>query len=430
MKIYLHPAENTWNQLCRRCVSHNADIESSVKKILEKVRMDGDSAIRSLTRKIDGTLLDSLKVSREDISRAADSVSDTVRSAVDAAIANITAFHKAQKPSEITVETAPGVRCTQRPVALTDVGLYIPGGTAPLFSTVLMLAVPARIAGCPRIAMCSPCDRNGQIAPAVLYAADRCGIDEIYRIGGAMAIGAMAYGTESVRPVRKIFGPGNRYVTTAKQFVNMQGTAIDMPAGPSEVMVLADSSADPEFVAADILSQCEHGSDSQAVVVCDSKSIAKEIADATAARASRLARQSYVTHSLANSRIIVFGTKSEMIRFANRYAPEHLILSLHDSRFAVSGITNAGSVFLGNFSPESAGDYASGTNHTLPTGGWAASISGVNTESFMRKMTIQEISREGISRLAPTIMAMAEAEGLDAHADAVKVRLKTGMTKQ
>ena len=425
MEIFINPPRRDREALCRRGGTDNDRVLDTVEKILEKVKSEGDSALAELALSIDGVELESLKVSAQEVDEATRLVSRELKDAIGQAIANIEAFHRAQVPVEITVETQPGVRCMQRPVPIDSVGLYIPGGTAPLFSTVLMLGVPARIAGCRRVVMCTPCDRQGRVAAAVLYAASQCGITEIYKIGGAQAIAAMAYGTETVRRVNKIFGPGNRYVTMAKQIVSTQGTAIDMPAGPSEVMVLADSSCNPEFVAADVLSQCEHGRDSQAIAVCDTPALAEAIAEATARQAAELSRSEFVGQSLSASRIVVLSDRKEMIEFANLYAPEHLIISLADPYSALEGITSAGSVFIGNYSPESAGDYASGTNHTLPTSGWAASLSGVGTESFMRRMTVQEITPEGIVSLAQTIESMAKAEGLDAHANAVTVRIKS-----
>ncbi|MDE6086283.1 MAG: histidinol dehydrogenase [Muribaculaceae bacterium] len=423
MNIFVNPPRQEWDALCRRGGNDNAAVLDIVTGILENVKTKGDSAIRELAARIDGVELDDLRVSQAEISEAAASISAELKEAIAQAIANIEAFHAAQLPKEITVETMQGVTCIQRPVPIDSVGLYIPGGTAPLFSTVLMLGIPARIAGCRRVIMCTPCGKDGKVSPAVVYAASRCGITEVYKVGGAQAVAAMAYGTESIPRVNKIFGPGNRFVTMAKQIVSTQGTAIDMPAGPSEVMVLADSSANPEFVAADFLSQCEHGRDSQAIAVCDSVELAEAIAAATEAQAARLQRAEFVKESLSASRIVVLDDRKKMIEFANQYAAEHLIISLADPYEALAGITAAGSVFLGNYSPESAGDYASGTNHTLPTAGWAASLSGVNTESFMRRMTIQEITPAGIAALAPTIITMARAEGLDAHANAVIVRM-------
>ena len=421
--MFINPPRSEWEDLCRRGGNDNAAVLDIVSGILEDVKTKGDSAIRELAARIDGVTLSELRVSEVEIEEATRNVPQELKEAIVQAIANIEAFHKAQLPEEIVVETMPGVTCIQRPVPIDSVGLYIPGGTAPLFSTVLMLGIPARIAGCRRVIMCTPCGRDGKVSAAVVYAATQCGIKEIYKVGGAQAVAAMAYGTESIGRVNKIFGPGNRFVTMAKQIVSTQGTAIDMPAGPSEVMVLADGTACPEFVAADFLSQCEHGRDSQAIAVCDSEALANAISEATERQASQLQREEYVTESLSASRIIVLNDRAEMIEFANLYAPEHLIISLSDPYDALSRITAAGSVFMGNYSPESAGDYASGTNHTLPTAGWAASLSGVNTESFMRRMTIQEITPAGIASLAPTIVSMARAEGLDAHANAVIVRL-------
>ena len=425
MKIYDNPPRDEREALCRRGGNDNAQVLETVENILADVRANGDGALRELTRRIDGVELESLKVSADEIAEASAVVEPELKEAISRAMANIETFHRAQLPDEITVDTMPGVKCIQIPVPIDSVGLYIPGGTAPLFSTVQMLGVPARIAGCRRVVMCTPCGRDGKVAPAVLSAASQCGITEIYKVGGAQAVAAMAYGTESIGRVNKIFGPGNRYVTMAKQIVSTQGTAIDMPAGPSEVMVLADESCNPEFVAADFLSQCEHGRDSQAIAVCDTLELAEAIAEATSRQAAKLSRSELVSESLSASRIVVLGGRKEMIEFANLYAPEHLIISLTEPYDALRGITAAGSVFIGNFSPESAGDYASGTNHTLPTAGWAASLSGVNTESFMRRMTVQELTPEGITALSPTIIAMAQAEGLDAHANAVKVRVES-----
>lgn len=424
MKIYCNPKESEWEGLCSRAQAGDSSVLEAAREILEKVKAGGDAAIRELALKIDGFCPERLEVSPEELESAAGKVGEVLKSAIENAIANITAFHKAQAPQEIRVETAPGVTCIQRPVAIQKVGLYIPGGTAPLFSTVLMLAVPAQLAGCREIVLCTPADKEGRIAAEVLYAAKRCGVGKVYRIGGAQAIAAMAYGTESVTRCHKIFGPGNRYVTAAKQLVSGESTAIDMPAGPSEVMVLADSSASAPFVAADLLSQAEHGADSQAMAVCSSMELAREVEMEVARQAALAPRGEYIMKSLAKSRIIVLDSRIKMLEFANMYAAEHLIISMEDPWEAAGKITAAGSIFIGNWSPESAGDYASGTNHTLPTSGWASSCSGVNMDSFMRKITIQEITREGIGKLAPTIIAMADAEGLQAHADAVKIRLQ------
>lgn len=424
MKIYQNPPREEWRELCRRAEQDNSQIAERVEAIVERVAREGDAALFALAEQIDGVNLDSLVVTDEEFAYAESRVSDEVKSAIEVAVKNISAFHRAQLPKELRVITQEGVECVQRPVAIRRVGLYIPGGTAPLFSTVLMLALPAEIAGCGEIILCTPTDKQGRVAAEVLYAARRCGVTNVYKAGGAQAIAAMAYGTESIPKVDKIFGPGNRYVTMAKQMVAARNTAIDMPAGPSEVMVLADASANPTFVAADMLSQAEHGRDSQAIVVCDSIALAESVAAEVERQRILLSRADYVAESLANSRAIVFDSRDDMVAFANEYAAEHLIISMADAWGVAAEITAAGSIFIGNYSPESAGDYASGTNHTLPTSGWAHSCSGVNIDSFMRKITIQELSKSGIEALATTIIAMAEAEGLEAHAAAVKVRIE------
>lgn len=424
MNIYQNPESQAWAALCRRAEQDNSLIAERVEAIVERVAKEGDAALFALAEQIDGVRLDSLVVSEQEFLDAEASVSDEVKAAIENAIRNIEAFHRAQLPSEVRVETQPGVVCVQRPVPISRVGLYIPGGTAPLFSTVLMLALPAKIAGCEDIILCTPTNKQGRVAAEVLYAARRCGVTKVFKAGGAQAVAAMAYGTESVPKVYKIFGPGNRYVTLAKQLVAGRNTSIDMPAGPSEVMVMADGSADAEFVAADMLSQAEHGRDSQAIVVCDSVAFAQQVAATVERQMAELSRADYVAESLKNSRAVVLDRREQMIAFANEYAAEHLIISMEDAWGVAAKITAAGSIFIGNYSPESAGDYASGTNHTLPTSGWAHSCSGVNIDSFMRKMTIQELSRDGIESLAQTIVAMAEAEGLEAHANAVKVRIE------
>lgn len=424
MNIYQNPEPQAWAALCRRAEQDNSLIAERVEAIVERVAKEGDAALFALAEQIDGVRLDSLAVSEQEFLDAEASVSDEVKAAIENAIRNIEAFHRAQLPSEVRVETQPGVVCVQCPVPISRVGLYIPGGTAPLFSTVLMLALPAKIAGCEDIILCTPTNKQGRVAAEVLYAARRCGVTKVFKAGGAQAVAAMAYGTESVPKVYKIFGPGNRYVTLAKQLVAGRNTSIDMPAGPSEVMVMADGSADAEFVAADMLSQAEHGRDSQAIVVCDSLAFAEQVAATVERQMAELSRADYVAESLKNSRAVVLDSREQMIAFANEYAAEHLIISMEDAWGVAAEITAAGSIFIGNYSPESAGDYASGTNHTLPTSGWAHSCSGVNIDSFMRKMTIQELSHDGIESLAQTIVAMAEAEGLEAHANAVKVRIE------
>lgn len=424
MNIFVNPPRGEWAELCRRAEQDNSLIAERVQAIVDRVAREGDAALKALAKDIDGVELDSLKVSETEFVEAAEKVSPEVKAAIEVARNNISAFHTAQLPREVRVETQPGVVCIQRPVAIRRVGLYIPGGTAPLFSTVLMLALPAKIAGCEEVVLCTPTNKEGKVAAEVLYAAQQCGVTSVYKVGGAQAVAAMAYGTESVPKVDKIFGPGNRYVTLAKQLVSGRNTSIDMPAGPSEVMVMADESADARFVAADLLSQAEHGRDSQAMVVCNSEALAEAVMTEVERQATQLSRGEYIAESLKNSRAVVFASRQEMIDFANAYAAEHLIVSMQDAWSVVDSITAAGSIFVGNYSPESAGDYASGTNHTLPTSGWAHSCSGVNVDSFMRKMTIQELSKVGLQGLSSTIVAMADAEGLEAHAAAVKVRMK------
>ena len=425
-KIYVNPPRSEWPALTARCTRQEEEIGERVAAILAEVRTGGDAALRRIVRRIEGYLPETFEVTRERRAEAAKAVSPQLKAALAQAKANIEAFHRAQLPAQVEVETMPGVRCVQRAVAIGRAGLYIPGGKAPLFSTVLMLALPARIAGCREVILCTPCGRDGRIAPEILYAADLCGVDRVFALGGAQAVAAMAYGTESIPRVDKIFGPGNRYVTKAKQLAGAADVAVDLPAGPSEVLVLADEDARPEFAAADLLSQAEHGDDSQAMLVCRSEEFARRAIASVGEQAARLSRRDAIGNSLANSRIVVFSDPDEQIAFADAYAPEHLIVAMRDAWDAAARITAAGSVFIGSYSPESAGDYASGTNHTLPTGGWARAYSGVNTESFMRKITYQELTRGGLEALAPTITAMAEAEGLDAHANAVRIRTDGG----
>lgn len=422
MELLINPARKDWPSLCLRPSSDNSEVVKRVNSIIERVRKDGDLALKQLAEEIDSFTPNSLEVTKDEVLEASNKVSAEVKQAIETAGRNIAAFHRAQLPREIEVETQKGVRCIQRPVPISRVGIYIPGGTAPLFSTVLMLAIPARCAGCKEIIMCTPCGKNGKVAPEVLYSATVCGVDRIFKTGGAQAIAAMAYGSGSIPAVDKIFGPGNQYVTTAKQLLGNKITAIDMPAGPSEVMVLCDDSTDPRFAAADLLSQAEHGADSQVMLVSDSIDGARAVMEEVERQTETLERADYIHKSLSKSRFIVFDDKKEMVDFANAYGPEHLIVSLKDAWNIVDEIYCAGSVFVGAYTPESAGDYASGTNHTLPTCAWARSYSGVNIDSFLRKMTIQEISEAGLKGLAPTIVAMAEAEGLQAHANAVTIR--------
>lgn len=423
MQIFDNPQRSLWSALNERNIPDDPEVDKLVDGIIEDVRIHGDSALIAMAQKFDGTDISAFEVSDAEIAEACDKVDDKTKAAINLAKENITRFHEAQWPHPVEVETIPGVKCVQKPVAIERVGLYIPGGRAPLFSTVLMLACPAKIAGCKEVILCTPQSGNRPIAPEILYTAAICGVDKIFRIGGAQAIAAMAYGTGAIPKVDKIFGPGNRFVTKAKQKLTSV-VAIDMPAGPSEVLVMADESAQPEFVAADILSQAEHGPDSQAILVCTSLDIAKAVEKDVALLIARLSREESVASSLSKSRLIVFSDRDTMIDFVNSYAPEHLIISMTDPWEIAGRIKAAGSIFIGNYSPESAGDYASGTNHTLPTGGWATSFSGVNLDSFFRKITYQELTKEGLQRLSDTITIMANAEGLDAHALAVTIRMK------
>ena len=426
LKIHNNPERAEWAALTERFTREEEEITRQVTEILADVKSGGDRSLREVTRRVEGRDPRTFEIPADVRAAAAALIPAALKEALAAAKANIETFHRAQLPPEVDIETMPGVRCVQRAVPIRRVGLYIPGGKAPLFSTVLMLAVPARVAGCGEVILCTPARPDGTIAPEILYAADLCGVDRIFSVGGAQAVAAMAYGTESIPRVDKIFGPGNRYVTKAKQLVGANDVAVDLPAGPSEVLVLADEDARPEFAAADLLSQAEHGDDSQAMLVCRSEEFARRAIASVGEQAARLSRRDAIGNSLANSRIVVFSDPDEQIAFADAYAPEHLIVAMRDAWDAAARITAAGSVFIGGYSPESAGDYASGTNHTLPTGGWARAYSGVNTESFMRKITYQELTRGGLEALAPTITAMAEAEGLDAHANAVRIRTEGG----
>ncbi|MEG0467267.1 MAG: histidinol dehydrogenase [Mucinivorans sp.] len=425
IRVYSNPPRQEWDLLTARAMSDRGTaINATVAKIIERVRYSGDEALVELSREIDGVELSDFLVSESEIAAANNKISSELKQAIGKAYDNIQKFHAAQVFTPIEIETTPGVHCSQRAVPIARIGLYIPGGTAPLFSTVLMLGVPAAVAGCPEVVMCSPPDGQGHVAPEILYTASLCGVKHIYKIGGAQAIAAMAYGTQSIAKVDKIFGPGNRYVTAAKQQVGGSVVAIDMPAGPSEVMILADQSADAAFVAADMLSQVEHGADSQAIAVCQDEEFASEIKNHLARQLVALDRVSIAAKALENSKIIVITDRDEVIAFANAYASEHLIISMEEPWDVARQITAAGSVFIGNYTPESAGDYASGTNHTLPTSGWARSMSGVNLDSFTHKITYQTITRQGLAALAPTIITMADGEGLTAHAMAVKQRLK------
>lgn len=423
MRIYDNPARSEWAELTLRSLPDDSEIEQRVAAILERVQKEGDTGLRALSREIEGFEPDSFIVSPGEIADAGSSLPESLKDAIRKAADRIREFHSRQIPQETVWDDGLGTICRRRFVPVNCAGLYVPGGSAPLFSTVLMLAIPAGIAGCPRRILCTPPDRQGRIAPAILFAAGLCGIDTIYKFGGAQAIAAMAFGTQTVSRADKIFGPGNRYVMKAKQLLNRRGLAIDMPAGPSEVMVVADEGAVPSFVAADLLSQAEHGPDSQAMLLCGSMKFAKEVQQELARQKGALPRESVVNKALENSRIIIFPDLGTRLEFADKYAAEHLILAVRDPEAAAEKISSAGSIFLGDWSPESAGDYASGTNHTLPTSGLANAWSGLGVESFMHAVTTQKLSREGLAGMAPTIMEMAGAEGLDAHAAAVEVRL-------
>ena len=428
IQTILNPTPAQWPALCRRATFDDSVIEQRVRDILAEVRAGGDDALRAITTRIDGCCPHQFLVSEAEFAAADTQVPASLKDAIRTAKENIERFHRAELPAPIQVTTMDGVSCQRRQHPISRVGLYIPGGSAPLFSTVLMLAIPASLAGCREIILCTPCDKEGRVNAVVLWTAYLCGIRTVYKLGGAQAIAAMAYGTETIQRVFKIFGPGNRYVTKAKQIVSAQGTAIDMPAGPSEIMVLADECADPSFIAADMLSQAEHGPDSQAMVVCPTTAMADAINAELNRQLQLLPRATVADKALSNSRIIIFDTDDKAVRndtyiaFADCYAPEHLIIETSDPWLIANRITAAGSVFVGHFSPESAGDYASGTNHTLPTMGLATAYSGVGVDSFLHAITYQELTREGLYSLAPTIVAMAEAEGLDAHANAVKIR--------
>ncbi|MDR2563760.1 MAG: histidinol dehydrogenase [Prevotellaceae bacterium] len=425
MRIIENPTRRSWPLLAMRNELDNESLSQTVATIIERVIKDGDEALFQLSKEIDNLESFVLQVSKDDIDASAEKISPQLKLAIDTAAGNIRRFHEAQLSTDVDIETSPGVRCLQKSIPIQRVGLYIPGGTAPLFSTVLMLAIPAQVVGCPEIVLCTPPSSSGAVASEILYAASRCGLSRVFAVGGAQAIAAMAYGTTTIPRVDKIFGPGNRYVTRAKQMVAMRQTAIDMPAGPSEVMIMADDSAEAAFVAADLLSQAEHGADSQAIVLTGSMDLALRIKDCLNEQMEHLPRRAFAAKSLSHSRIIILPEAKDMLDFANIYAPEHLIISMRNAWDVAAGLTSAGSVFIGNFSPESAGDYASGTNHTLPTTGWARAYSGVNTDSFVRKITYQELSPQGLNSLSETIITMAEAEGLDAHANAVKIRIST-----
>lgn len=425
MKIIRNPEKTSWPELLKRPRFDTVELEGQLKKIIKDVAENGDEAVKKYTRKFDNFDADSLEVEAGEIQAASQEVDSVLKKAIEEAHWNILTFHNKQRAHVETTVTTAGVRCWQKPVPISRVGLYIPGGTAPLLSTALMLGIPAKIAGCSEVILCTPPDSQGKVSPSILYVAGLLGIDRVFRVGGAQAIAAMAYGTESIPAVNKIFGPGNQYVATAKKIVNQSKVAIDLPAGPSELAVVADSSANPAFVASDLLSQAEHGPDSQVLLFSDSPEIIDRVQKELRKQLKGLPRKEIASKSLENSKMILMKDQDEIMEMVNDYAPEHLIIVTKNYSELAEKVVNAGSVFLGDYTPESAGDYASGTNHTLPTNGWAHVYSGVNMESFCKKITFQEISRYGLANIGDTIMTMAEAEQLQAHSNAVAVRLNT-----
>lgn len=424
MRIEIDPKKESWNELCERPSIQRDQLEDLVGGILSDVKENGDEALIRLTAKFDGSELDSLKVSEQEISKAEAVLSEDLKEAIKLAKQNIEKFHSSQKETVERVETVPGVVCWRKNIGIEKVGLYIPGGSAPLFSTILMLGVPANLAGCKEIVLTTPPDQNGEINPAILYTASLVGVTQIFKVGGAQAIAALAFGTESIPQTYKIFGPGNQFVTKAKEMVQMNGVAIDMPAGPSEVLVIADETCDPEFVAADLLSQAEHGADSQVILLTDNETVLKNVEMALADQLQKLPRKEVAEKALEFSRLIKLKDITACVKFSNEYAPEHLILASANAQNWIDGITNAGSVFVGNYSCESVGDYASGTNHTLPTNGFARNYSGVSFDSFVRKVTFQQLDETGIKNIGPAVELMADAEALFAHKNAVTLRLK------
>ena len=424
MKKIYSPNKESWNTILKRPTQTVGDIEAKVNTVFNEVRNEGDLAVTRYTERFDSVKLNSCIVDAQEIEAAKNLVSDALKRAIDLAKLNILAFHKAQKTSKISLETTKGVTCWQEKRPIEKVGLYIPGGTAPLFSTVLMLAVPAQIAGCKEIVLCSPPNKEGKIAPEILYTAQLCGVTKIIKVGGIQAIAGLTFGTESIPQVYKIFGPGNQFVTVAKQLATKYGVAIDMPAGPSELLVVADASANASYVASDLLSQAEHGTDSQVILVSTSKEVIANVSEEIEKQLDILPRKVIAEKSIANSKLIYVENDNIALEMINEYGPEHFIICTENEDFYINGIANAGSVFIGNFTPESAGDYASGTNHTLPTNGFSRAYSGVNLDSFLKSMTFQKITEEGLKNIGNAIELMAEAEGLQAHKNAVSIRLK------
>ena len=424
MQIIKYPSREDWDKIIARPAFDHSHLFDTVKNILEDVRLNGDKAVAAYSEKFNQSILEHFVVTPAEMNEAEKNISETLKEAIRIASDNIETFHRSQQIIPQKIKTMHGVLCWQKAVGIEKVGLYIPGGTAPLFSTVLMLAIPARIAGCREIILCTPPAKNGTVHPAILYAAHQTGVGKIFKIGGIQAIAAMTYGTKTVPKVFKIFGPGNQYVTAAKQLVAMRDVAIDMPAGPSEVEIIADETATPAFIAADMLSQAEHGADSQAILVTVCEEIIDKVVVEIEQQLNELPRKDLIKQSLQHSRILVLKNQNEIVDFTNAYAPEHLIIQTKDDHALAEQVTNAGSVFLGHFTPESAGDYASGTNHTLPTNGYARMHSGVNLDSFVKKITFQEISQAGIRNIGPAIETMAQAELLQAHSNAISLRLK------
>ncbi len=427
MQLIKYSSPGTWKQLLQRPAIDKTSLLEQVKTVMDAVKLNGDAAVRKFTQQFDGVDVTEMPVTENEIRESAALVSDELKKAIQQAAANVTLFHEKQVSGVELIETMPGVQCWRKSIGIEKVGLYIPGGTAPLFSTILMLGIPARIAGCKEIVLCSPPDKKGKLHPAIIYAAQLVGVTKICKIGGVQAIAAMAYGTASVPQVSKIFGPGNQYVTCAKQLIQQDGIAIDMPAGPSEVCVLADETANPSFVAADLLSQAEHGVDSQVLLVTTNELLVTQVQEELQKQLALLPRKNIAGKALENSLAIVVKNMEEGIALVNEYAAEHLIIACKNEDDIAEKITNAGSVFLGNYSPESAGDYASGTNHTLPTNGYAKAYSGVSVDSFVRKVTYQKLSKQGLQNIGHTVVLMAEAEGLDGHANAVRVRNELGV---
>ena len=425
MEIIKNPNPAQWGQILKRPTQSLEALNNTVDEVFAQVRENGDEALKSYTKAFDGVNVADLAVSEEEFKAAEDNLSAALKKAILQAKSNIEKFHTAQQTPKVSVETQPGVRCWQEKRAIEAVGLYIPGGSAPLFSTVLMLAIPAKIAGCTSVILCTPPNAKGSIASEIIHTAALCGVKSIYKVGGIQAIAAMTFGTQSISRVSKIFGPGNQYVTAAKQAATKFGVAIDMPAGPSELLVMADASANPDFVASDLLSQAEHGADSQVVLVSTNETLLKNVSKAVVLQTKSLNRKAIIEQALKNMKLICVSDDSTAVDLINFYGPEHYIIATSNNSYFVDNVLNAGSVFIGDYTPESAGDYASGTNHTLPTNGYAKSYSGVNLDSFLKSITFQEISKEGLKNLGPTIELMAEAEGLMAHKNAVTIRLKT-----